>query len=342
MELPMTETALIDVHAHFLTPRYVEEARTAGHGRPDGMPGWPDWDEETHLGLMDRWGVGTSMLSISSPGVHFGDDAAAVALARHVNETGAEIRGRHPDRFGHFASIPLPDVEGALAEAAYALDELGSDGLTVETASDGVYLGHASFDPLYAELDRRRAVVFVHPTSPPHAEKISLGRPRPMLEFIFDSTRAASDLLFNGVFERFPGIEWIFPHGGGTLPLLGERMELFRTVFGLDSAGIGGGEGSDGSDESDTSVPDGGASVQKQLERLWYDMAGTPFPHQVPALTAAFGRERVLYGSEFCWTPAAGVDGQLASIDGATQPSADLTWRALSSVNARRLFPRLG
>lgn len=317
----MTAAALVDVHAHFLTPRYVQEAKAAGHERPDGMPGWPDWDEHAHLELMDRWGVGISMLSISSPGTHFGNDAQARALARHVNQTGAEIRGRHPERFGHFASIPLPDVDGALAEAAYALDQLGSDGLATETSAEGVYLGHPGFEPLYAELDRRRAVVFVHPTSPPHAEQIALHRPRPMLEFIFDSTRAASDLLFNGVFERYPHIEWIFPHGGGSLPLLGERMELFRTAFGL-------GDGQ-------------GASVPEQLGRLWYDMAGTPFPHQIPALTAAYGCERVLYGSDSCWTPAAGVDAQLATIDTATQPSADLTWRALSTVNAHRLFPRL-
>ena len=312
---------LVDVHAHFLTPRYVAAAKAAGHERPDGMPGWPDWDERTHLELMDRWGVGVSMLSISSPGVHFGDEAEARALARHVNETGAEIRGRNPGRFGHFASLPLPDVEGSLAEAAYALDELGSDGLAVETSAGGVYLGHPDFDPLYAELDRRGAVVFVHPTSPPHAEQIALGRPRPMLEFIFDSTRAASDLLFNGVFGRYPNIEWIFPHGGGTLPLLAQRMEMFRLAFGYGA---------------DVDIP-----VPEQLGRLWYDIAGTPFPHQVPALTAAFGRERVLYGSDFCWTPGFGVDAQLASIDAAEQPSADLTWRALTSGNAGRLFPRL-
>jgi 6-methylsalicylate decarboxylase len=323
----MSTENLVDVHAHFLTPRYVAQARAAGHEHPDGMPGWPDWDERTHLELMDRWGVGTSILSISSPGTHFGDDAAARALARHVNETGAEIRSRHPDRFGHFASIPLPDVDGALAEAAYALDELGSDGLTVETSAGGVYLGHRDFDPLYAELDRRRAVVFVHPTSPPHAEQIALGRPRPMLEFIFDSTRAASDLLFNGAFERYPHIEWIFPHGGGTLPLLAERMELFRVVFGY-----GGGSGSG----------DPAATVPGQLRRLWYDMAGTPFPHQIPALTAAFGDERVLYGSDFCWTPAIGVDAQLASIDAAPGPAPDRTWRSLTGENARKLFPRLG
>lgn len=315
---------LIDVHAHFLTPRYVSEAKDAGIVRPDGMPAWPSWDVGTHLTLMDRWGVGTSLLSVSSPGVHFGDDARARALARHVNTEGARVRDSRPDRFGHFASLPLPDAEGALAEAVFALDELGSDGVTVKTSAGGVYLGDARFEPLYAELNRRRAPIFVHPTSPPHAETIALGRPRPMLEFIFDSTRAASDLLFNGVFERYPDIEWIFPHGGGTLPLLGERMDLFRHLF----PGAAGGS------------PEG-RSVPEQLSRLWYDLAGTPFPHQAPALTGAFGAERVLYGSDFCWTPAPGVDAQLASIDNAPRPGDGRTWRELTTANARRLFPRL-
>lgn len=319
--MPSTSTPLIDVHSHFLTPRYVAEAKSAGHGNPDGMPGWPEWTEDAQLASMDRWGVGLAMLSISSPGIHFGDDAAARELARHVNDTGAALRDRHPDRFGHFASIPLPDADGALAEAVRALDELGSDGIAVETSAGGVYLGHESFDSLYAELDRRGAVVFVHPTSPPHAVEIALGRPRPMLEFIFDSTRAASDLLFNGVFKRFPDIEWIFPHGGGALPLLVERMEAFRTVFGL-------GDGT-------------GPTTQEQLGRLWYDMAGTPFPRQIPTLVDAFGRERVLYGSDSCWTPAPGVAAQLASIDGAAPPAPDLTWRELTAANARKLFPRL-
>src|SRR5205823_12202954 len=103
-----------------------------------------------------------------------------------------------PDRFGHFASLPLPDVDGALAELARALDELGSDGVAIETNANGVYLGDARYQPLWAELDRRAAAVFVHPTPPPPPEDISLGRPRPMLEFLFDTARAASDLAFTG------------------------------------------------------------------------------------------------------------------------------------------------
>ncbi len=180
---PTRPTPLIDIHAHFLTEDYVAAAHAGGHAHPDGMPGWSAWSAwsaENHLTLMDQWDVAKAVLSISSPGVHFGDDAAARALARQVNRAGTAVVAARPDRFGHFASLPLPDVDGSLAEAAYALDELGSDGVTVETSTTGVYLGDPRYEPLWAELDQRSAVVFVHPTSPPCHEEVSLGRPRPM------------------------------------------------------------------------------------------------------------------------------------------------------------------
>ncbi|MGW4346711.1 amidohydrolase family protein [Streptomyces sp. NPDC004690] len=314
----MTPTGLVDVHAHFVTDGYVAAARSAGIEHPDGMPGWPDWSVEHHLGLMERAGIEKSYLSISSPGVHFGDDAAARALAREVNEFGARVRAAHPRRFGHFASLPLPDVEGALAEAAHALDVLGADGVTVESNHHGVYLGDPRLEPLWGELDRRGTVVFVHPTSPPHADDLALGRPRPMLEFLFDTARTASDLLFRGVLARRPRIRWILTHGGGALPLLADRMELFRTHFG--------------------SGPEDAPSALEQLGRLWYDMAGTPFPRQIPAFEAAFGTERLLYGSDYCWTPAEAALAQVAAVDAAPAPSDAATWRDLTARNARRLF----
>ena len=315
-----TRTPLIDVHAHFLTARYVAAARAAGHTHPDGMPDYPRWDPAEHLKLMDQWGIRTAVLSISSPGTHFGDDIAARTLTRHVNDIGAAHKRTHPDRFGHFSSLPLPDVEGSLAEAAYALDELGSDGVAIETNAHGRYLGDKSFKPLWAELNRRRAVVFVHPTSPPCFEKTSLHRPRPMMEFLFDSTRTVSDLVFAGVLTTYPDIQWVFTHGGGTLPLMADRMELFRTVF------LGGSPHE--------------PSVQKQVAALWFDLAGTPFPHQTPALIAAFGSDRVLYGSDYCWTPAHGTTAQVASLDTAPPPHGD-DWRSLTTRNAERLLPRL-
>ncbi|WP_241032302.1 amidohydrolase family protein [Rhodococcus pseudokoreensis] len=304
--------ALVDVHPHFVTDRYVTAARAAGHHQPDGMPGWPSWNVADHLALMDEGGIGTAMLSVSSPGTHFGDDRAARDLTREVNEYAADLVRRHPGRFGHFASLPLPDVDSALLEIGYALDVLGSDGVAVETNAHGLYLGDTRFDPVWVELDRRRAVVFVHPTSPPGHESVSLGRPRPMLEFVFDSARAVSDLVFTGVLLRYPNIEWVFTHGGGALPLLADRMELFRGLL-------------PGHDPSVPPVPD-------QLRRLWFDLAGTPLPYQIPALTAAFGSDRVLYGSDYCWTPASATAHQLASVD---------TWRTVTTDNAHRLFPRL-
>jgi predicted TIM-barrel fold metal-dependent hydrolase len=171
-------TPLVDVHAHFLTNHYVQAAKDAGHLHPDGGPGWPTWSSARHLELMDQWGIATSILSISSPGVCFGDSAATSALARHVNDAGAEVRRAHPGRFGHLASLPLPDVDAALKELEYAIDQLGSDGVTTETNTGGIYLGDPRHQPLLAELDRRRTPVFVHPTSPPNYQAVSLGRPR--------------------------------------------------------------------------------------------------------------------------------------------------------------------
>ncbi|MFC5032893.1 amidohydrolase [Streptomyces sp. So13.3] len=315
-----TRDGLVDVHAHFVTDHYVSAAKAAGHQRPDGMPAWPTWDPAGHLALMDHSGIRTSLLSVSSPGTHFGDDRAARVLARQVNEFAADVVRQHPGRFGHFASLTLPDVEGSLTELTYALDVLGSDGVALESNAEGRYLGDEHFEPLWAELDRRAAVVFVHPTSPPCFEAVSLGRPRPMLEFIFDSTRTVSDLLLAGVLLRYPHIQWLFTHGGGTLPLLADRIELFRTVF------------ADGDPDAPT--------AQEQIRRLWFDLAGTPFPNQTPALVRAFGTQRLLYGSDYCFTPATGVAAQITSMDTAEQPQDD-TWRALTTRNAARLLPRL-
>ncbi|MDO4916061.1 MAG: amidohydrolase family protein [Rothia sp. (in: high G+C Gram-positive bacteria)] len=312
-------TPLFDVHAHFLTEEYITAAKAAGHEFPDGMPGWPTWTAENSLALMDECGISRAVLSISSPGVHFGDDAAARTLARQVNEAGAQLRKDHPDRFGHFASLPLPDVVGAIEEARYALDVLGSDGVILESNSQGQYLGNPDFAPLWKELSERRAIVFVHPTSPHCGKELFLGRPRPMFEFLVDTARSVSDLIFSDTLQKFPGIRWIFTHGGGVLPLLADRFELFRQGF----PGVQG---------LDTTTP-----IPQQLSSLWFDMAGTPFPHQIPALIDVVGSEQLLYGSDSCWTPDAAVRAQVASIDDTAQPKGT-TWRALTSKNAKKLF----
>jgi predicted TIM-barrel fold metal-dependent hydrolase len=218
-------TGFIDVHAHFLTGSYVAQARAGGHDVPDGMPAWSDWSAAAHLELMDQIGIDAAVLSVSSPGIHFGDDAAARQLAREVNDAGARIVRDHPGRFGLFASLPLPDTDGAVAEIGYAFDTLGADGIVLDTNAHGIYPGDQQLDPVRAELARRRAVVLLHPTSPPCWQQTALGRPRPMIEFIFDTARAVTDLILSGTLIRHPGMRIIVPHGGGALPLLADRIK---------------------------------------------------------------------------------------------------------------------
>ncbi|MET9515744.1 amidohydrolase family protein [Streptomyces sp. NPDC002994] len=312
----------VDVHAHFVTDSYIDGARAAGHELPDGIPNWPSWSVAEHLELMDRNGIDTAVLSISSPGVHFGDDAAARRLAREVNEAGARTVRSHPSRFGLFASLPLPDTDGALDEIAYAFDELDADGVVLETNSHGVYLGDKRLEPVFAELARRRATVFIHPTSPVCWQESALGRPRPMVEFIFDTARAVIDLLFAGTLERHPGLEVIVPHCGGALPVLADRIDGFMKLF---------------MPSQDGRAPDAVA----QLRRLHYDIAGPTVPRQLPALLRLADPSQLLYGSDYCWTPPAAVDSHIASVNAAPVPVDGATWQSLTTGNALRLLPRL-
>ncbi|WP_406102491.1 amidohydrolase family protein [Streptomyces canus] len=313
-------SGLIDVHAHLLPDFYVEQATAAGHAHPDGMGGWPSWSVEAHLDLMDRNGIETAMLSMSSPGVHFGDDKAARLLARRVNEYTAELTRDHPGRFGNFVSLPLPDVDASLEEIAFAYDELDADGVALLTHTHGMYLGDPRLERVFAELDRRRAVVFLHPTSPVGWEQSALGRPRPMVEYIFDTARTVTDLVMAGVVARCPRIQVIVPHCGGAVPVLADRINEFMRLF----------------------VPSEKSPAQdavEQLRGLYYDMAGTAFPRQVPALLKLVDPDRVLFGSDYCWTPPPLADAHIAAIDTAESPVDGTTWRSLTAANAQRLFP---
>ncbi|MCX4854315.1 amidohydrolase [Streptomyces canus] len=313
-------SGLIDVHAHLLPDFYVQQATAAGHAHPDGMGGWPSWSVEAHLDLMDRNGIETAMLSMSSPGVHFGDDKAARLLARRVNEYTAELTRDHPGRFGNFVSLPLPDVDASLEEIAFAYDELDADGVALLTHTHGVYLGDPRLEPVFAELDRRRAVVFLHPTSPVGWEQSALGRPRPMVEYLFDTARTVTDMVMAGVLTRHPNIKVIVPHCGGAVPVLADRINEFMRLF----------------------VPAEKTPAQdavQQLRGLYYDMAGTAFPRQVPALAKLVDPDRVLFGSDYCWTPSPLADAHIAAIDAAESPVDGTTWRSLTTANAQRLLP---
>jgi predicted TIM-barrel fold metal-dependent hydrolase len=251
--------------------------------------------------------------------VYFGDAGRATELARHVNDFASRVVAQRPERFSYFASIPLPDVAGAIAEAMRSLDRLGAVGVVVMSNADGCYLGDEAFDPLWKQLNDRRAIVFIHPTSPPDADVVSLGRPRPMIEFMFETTRTVTDLIFAGVTARYADIRFLIPHCGATLPLLADRIELFRSVW---------------PDKNGDPPGPNSLTVHAELRRFWYDLAGCPLPTHARVLQDTLCDEHILYGSDYCWTPAFAVGRQIATLD--SDPETD--WRTKTRDNAHRFL----
>jgi predicted TIM-barrel fold metal-dependent hydrolase len=311
----------VDVHSHFIPGFYREALIAAGNDKPDGMPRIPDWNAEDHLALMDSLGVNTAMLSISSPGVHFGDDQQARTLSRRVNEEGQRLSQAYPGRFGFFASVPLPDVEGAVAEAVHALDQLQADGIILETNHHGLYLGDPRLEPLYAELNKRKCVIFVHPTSPfcSCCQRMDNHYPRPMMEFMFETTRSISDMVLAGVLERYPDLRVIVPHAGAALPVLAERIDMFGQLTSRDAG-----------------VP----SMRTAMGKLYFDLAGAPVPLLLGALMQIADPARVLFGSDYPFTPASLCETLLQQIE-STPVLEDASRNRIFSDNAHALFPAL-
>ncbi len=311
----------IDVHQHFVPDVYRKALIEAGLEKPDGLPiPVPAWSETEALSAMDKAGIDFGYLSISSPGVNFGDNTAARTLARQVNEEGSRLAKTYPDRFGFFASLPLPDVDGAVAEAVYALDKLGADGVILQSNSFGMYLGDERLEPLYAELNRRQAVVFVHPTSPRTscgcdvAGELSLGYPTTMIEFFFDTSRSITDMVLSGTLDKYPNMRVIVPHAGSVLPMVASRVDLFGKKFFNKST-----------------------SMHDALRSLYYDLAGMPLPDMLPALLKITDASHILYGSDFPFTPIEEIEQWADRLDRTTQLN-DGERTQVMRINAEQLF----
>jgi 6-methylsalicylate decarboxylase len=312
----------IDVHAHFLPEVYARALARAGLTTLDGGIPTPRWSEVAALELMDRHEIATAMVSLSSPSALFLPPSERPALVAEVNDAGAELMRGHPGRFGYFASLPLPDAEASLAEMRRAFDELGADGVVLMTNIDGTYLGSPAFAPILAELNRRKAVLFLHPTSPACFEALSLGRPAPLLEFPLDTTRTIVDLLYTGSLRTNPDIKVIVPHGGAALPALIARIAAFAAVPFIEPR------------------PASEAEVFEALERLYYDLALSAHPVPFAALRAIAPITQILFGSDWPFTPEVGVARnihQLGDAGGLSEAEA----RAIARGNAERVFPRL-
>jgi predicted TIM-barrel fold metal-dependent hydrolase len=253
--------------------------------------------------------------------VHFGDAAAAVELARAVNETGARITTASPIRFGFFAALPLPEIDAAITETRYALDRLGAFGISLLTNHRGMYLGDERLEPIFAEVAARKSVVFIHPTSPPQPT----GGPdfaAPMLEFMFETTRSMTDLVLSGVLRRHPELRIIVPHAGAALAVLAGRVDLFAPLL----ANTG-----DGADV---------ASLRAALKTLHFDLAGVPVEEQLAALLAVADPSRLHYGSDFPFMPWQGCQFLAQQL----QTSRNFDDKAIEAVfreNADHLFPQI-
>ncbi len=309
---------VVDVHAHFIPEVYRTGLLAAGRDHPDGSP-IPPWNAAAHIEQLDHLGIDVAMLSLSSPGLDV--DGRPPFWARMVNDAGADIVANHPDRFGWLASLPLPDVDESLSELTRVEDELHPDGFALLTQVGDVYLGDPRLDPVMAELDRRAAVVFIHPTSPAGCQQVDGGRPAPLVEYLFDTTRAVVNLMLNGVFQRYPRIRWIVPHNGAAVASVLDRVQLFNDYV--------------------LRTPEA-ETVDAVLGRLYYEIGSSaPFPRAATALLGIARPDRLLLGTDVPYAPPLAVAQNLERLlSGELLRGNELT--ALVGGNAVRLFPRLG
>jgi predicted TIM-barrel fold metal-dependent hydrolase len=289
----------------------------------DPIPGvdYPTWSVEDTLEMMDRRGIETALVSITEPGVHFADDQVARGLAREVNEFSAELIRDQPNRFGAFAVLPLPDVDAAMEELVYALDELQLDGIGLMTNYRGVYVGDERLDPVLAEADRRQVPVFVHPSTPPNMDQIGFGLPVSLYEFTFETTRMVANLLYSRTLDRYPELRLILSHAGGTVPFLAHRLTYGTTISG---------------ELADRAPRDAIAS----LRRLYYDTAMSASPYALPSLRALVEPGQILLGTDFPFMPEETTVETLSGLEDFDGfDSQDLS--AVGRENALNLFARL-
>lgn len=306
----------IDVHQHILPPDYVKWLRAADISQAGGRD-LPDWSAASAIDLMDRYGIESAILSLSTPGVYVGDGHDAAAMARLTNESSAECVKDHPDRFGFFATVPLPEVGASIAEITYAYDELRADGVIVLANANGTYLGDPAFDAVMAELDSRSAVVFVHPHILPGPSVP--GIPAFAADFLLDTTRAGYNLVLHEVPRRFPNLKIILAHAGGFLPYAAYRIgaALFaqtqRPLF----------------------------DIIEDLSSFYFDTALSSSPAGLPSLLAFAKPGHVLYGTDWPFAPETATAAFTGMLD--SYPDLDDRDRsALNSGNAKQLFPRFG
>jgi len=309
----------IDLHHHVIPDFYWDASNEDGNAAGGITP--PRWSLEGAIAYLDEAHIDAAVPSISTPGVHFGDDAAARSLASKVNEYLAEIKRDRPDRFGAFAILPLPDVEGSLEQIAYALDVLELDGVSMLTNAGGSYLGDARFDPVFEELQQRAAVVFVHPTASPDPIAHTLDLPDSLLDYPVDTSRAIAKLHYSNTFARTPDVRYVFSHAGGTIPFVASRFSIVDDMDVIPGAQERG-------------------AFADALPRLYWDTASAfsdPVLHMLRSVT---GLGNVVFGTDYPYPRDAISIAGLRQLR-RTSELDDGERRGVLGDTAGRLIPRL-
>ena len=302
----------IDIHHHFAPPAWVAHVK----GRPLLQTANTTWTPEKSIEDLDRAGSAAAVISITNPGLWFGDAQTTNRVARACNEYGATLVQRYPTRFGLFAAMPLPDIDATLKEIAYAYDVLKVDGVGLFTSYGDTWLGNAAFRPVMDELNRRKAVVHVHPTAANCCRNLDYGTAPGSIEYGTDTTRAIIGVTFNGDTTRYPDIRFIWSHGGGSAPFLAGRIDgASRTAADRMPAGF-----------------------MAEAKKFFYDTAGAANRGAIASLLELVGTSHVLFGTDF---PPGGTNLAVAKAlaDLGFFTAADL--RAIERDNAVRLLPRL-
>ena len=307
----------IDVHHHHQPPGLAGGGGGGAKGKGKGKGG-PGWTPALSLEQMDKFGIATSILSMTQMGdILYDGTEKGRAAVRTGNEYGAKMMQENPKRFGLFASVPLPDIEGCLKEIEYAYDTLKCDGIGIYSNDNGNrWPGDPYYEPMYQELNRRKAIVFIHPLAPKCCANLNDSVPFSMNEFDFDVTRCISSLLVNGVLHRYPDVRFIVPHSGGTVPILAGRI---KDRFPNDA-------------KHAEYIPDG---VWPALQKLHYECAHGTYPMQLAALTKFVPASQLLFGTDFSPEPIETTVNEL--------PTSGLSREVLQAMergNAEKLFPR--
>lgn len=287
---------IIDVHCHNILPFYMQALEKHDAALDEGFP-LPTWTVDAHLRFMEEAGIGCSVLTMPAPQPYFGDAEECRQTVRRYNEYCAKLKAKHPGKFRFCASLPLPDVDAAIAEAIYALDSLGADGVKLATNSRGQYLGDKELDPLVQVLDVRNAVIILHPHKPvPVNEKLMAALPLAAYEYPAETTRTILNMLARNVLVRYPHVKIVVPHCGSFLPLAIPRMKALLPA--LQAKGMV-----------------GEVDVAANLSRLYYDLAGAASPAIIRSMLTITSPDHILYGSDYPYQPAEVLTGNLQRLE---------------------------